>query len=80
MPLEVLTPTGNLEKLKIAFQRGEDAIYMSGQPFGLRSVADNYSVHYIEEVTMLANVRKKKVSFTLAAPNKIDNWNNYRIS
>lgn len=45
---ELLAPAGNMEKLKIAIHYGADAVYMGGQAFGLRNMADNFSV---EEMT-----------------------------
>ncbi|MCI1770052.1 MAG: hypothetical protein LKM40_07975 [Mageeibacillus sp.] len=34
MSIEVLSPAGNPEKLKIAVEYGADAVYMSGKTFG----------------------------------------------
>jgi putative protease len=41
---ELLAPAGNMEKLKIAVHYGADAVYLGGQAFGLRNMADNFSV------------------------------------
>lgn len=41
---ELLAPAGNMEKLKIAIHYGADAVYMGGQAFGLRNMADNFTV------------------------------------
>ncbi len=41
---ELLAPAGNMEKLKIAIHYGADAIYMGGRAFGLRNLADNFSI------------------------------------
>jgi U32 family peptidase len=41
---ELLAPAGNMEKLKIAVHYGADAVYLGGQSFGLRNMADNFSV------------------------------------
>ena len=40
---ELLAPAGSLEKLKIAFQYGADAVYFGGQSFSLRAAAQNFS-------------------------------------
>lgn len=40
---EVLSPAGNLEKLKTAVAYGADAVYMSGKNFGLRTFSDNFT-------------------------------------
>ena len=38
---ELLAPAGSLEKLKIAFQYGADAVYFGGEAFSLRAAAQN---------------------------------------
>ena len=40
---ELLAPAGNMEKLKLAVHYGADAVYLGGQAFGLRNMADNFS-------------------------------------
>lgn len=44
---ELLSPAGNLEKLKIAVLYGADAVYLGGQKFGLRHAAENFTDHEI---------------------------------
>jgi putative protease len=39
---ELLAPAGNMEKLRIAIHYGADAVYLGGQAFGLRNLADNF--------------------------------------
>lgn len=46
---EVLSPAGNLEKLKTAVAYGADAVYMSGKSFGLRTFSDNFTHEEMEE-------------------------------
>lgn len=41
---ELLAPAGNMEKLKIAVHYGADAVYLGGESFGLRNMADNFSL------------------------------------
>ena len=41
---ELLAPAGNMEKLKIAVHYGADAVYLGGKLFGLRNMADNFSL------------------------------------
>jgi U32 family peptidase len=41
---ELLAPAGNMEKLTIAVHYGADAVYLGGQAFGLRNMADNFSL------------------------------------
>jgi putative protease len=40
---ELLSPAGNLEKLKMAILYGANAVYIGGQQFGLRSRAGNFN-------------------------------------
>ena len=35
----IISPAGDLEKLKIAFEYGADAVYIGGEIFGMRSAA-----------------------------------------
>ena len=41
---ELLAPAGNMEKLETAIHYGADAVYLGGRAFGLRNLADNFSV------------------------------------
>jgi putative protease len=41
---ELLAPAGNMEKLEIAVRYGADAVYLGGKAFGLRNLADNFSL------------------------------------
>lgn len=41
---ELLAPAGNMEKLKIALHYGADAVYLGGHSFGLRNMADNFTL------------------------------------
>lgn len=41
---ELLAPAGNMEKLKTAVHYGADAVYLGGTSFGLRNLADNFTV------------------------------------
>ena len=41
--LELLSPAGDMERLKMAVQYGADAVYFAGTTFGMRSFAGNFS-------------------------------------
>ena len=45
--LELLTPAGDLEKLRIAVDYGADAVYFGGEMFSLRAGAGNLTVDEI---------------------------------
>lgn len=44
---ELVAPAGNIDRLKVALLYGADAVYLSGQRFGLRAAADNHSLSQI---------------------------------
>ncbi|MFT9494328.1 peptidase U32 family protein [Anaerosolibacter sp.] len=63
--VELLAPAGDLEKLKMAFIYGADAVYIGGQTFGLRASARNFSFEDMAEGIKFAHERGKKVYVTL---------------
>ena len=40
--MELVSPAGNLEKLKYAYLYGADAVYIGIKDFSLRAQADNF--------------------------------------
>lgn len=62
---ELLSPAGNMEKMKSAILFGADAVYLSGKLFGMRSAADNFSVPELKEAVEYAHERGVKVYLTL---------------
>ena len=40
---EILSPAGNFEKMKFAALYGADAVYLAGEMFGMRAMADNFT-------------------------------------
>ena len=63
--IELLAPAGDLEKLKIAFLYGADAVYIGGRKYSLRANAKNFSLKEIEEAVLYAHHLKKKVYVTV---------------
>ncbi len=63
--IELLAPAGDLEKLKIAFLYGADAVYIGGTKYSLRANAKNFSLKEIEEAVLYAHNLKKKVYVTV---------------
>jgi len=47
--LELLSPAGDMEKLKFAVAYGADAVYLSGQQFGMRAAAANFTDDELRE-------------------------------
>lgn len=62
---ELLAPAGNLEKLRVAFAYGADAVYMAGKRFGLRAFAGNFQRDEINEAVEYAHSINKKVYVTM---------------
>ena len=63
--IELLSPAGNLEKLKIAFLYGADACYIGGREFSLRANATNFSIEEIAYACTYAHKLGKKVYITV---------------
>lgn len=62
---ELLAPAGNLEKLKIAVHYGADAVYLGGKSFGLRNLADNFTIEDMAEGLEYAHARNVRVYLTV---------------
>lgn len=62
---EILSPAGNLEKLKYAVNYGCDAVYLALKSFGMRAAADNFTFDELKEGIDYAHARGKKVYVTL---------------
>ena len=63
--IELLAPAGNLEKLKIAFLYGADAVYAGGKYFSLRARANNFDLDDIKEGAKFAKTFGKKLYITM---------------
>ncbi|MFH0974324.1 MAG: peptidase U32 family protein [Spirochaetota bacterium] len=50
---EIVSPAGNLEKLKIAVKFGADAVYFGGKEFNLRDQAGNFTLDDIKEAVRI---------------------------
>ena len=63
--IELLSPAGDLERLKIALLYGADAVYIGGKDYSLRANANNFSLDEIKEACDFAHKLNKKVYLTL---------------
>ena len=63
--IELLSPAGDLERLKFAFLYGADAVYIGGQNYSLRANAKNFSLEDIKEGVEYAHSLNKKVYVTV---------------
>lgn len=63
--VELLSPAGDLNRLKAALLYGADAVYVGGRKYSLRANATNLSLEEIKEATDFAHKLGKKVYLTL---------------
>ncbi len=62
---ELLSPAGNMEKMKSAILYGADAVYLSGNAFGMRAAADNFTLDELREAVKYAHARGVRVYLTV---------------
>lgn len=63
--IELLSPAGDMSKLKTALYFGADAVYIGGKHFSLRALAGNFSDEEIVEAVSFAHALGKKVYVTV---------------
>ena len=63
--MEILSPAGNMEKLKTALYFGADAVYLAGKSFGLRAFAGNFTNEELAEAVKLTHESGKKIYVTV---------------
>ena len=63
--IELLSPAGDLNRLKLAYLYGADACYIGGRDFSLRANANNFSIKEMEEACVFAHNLGKKVYVTV---------------
>ena len=62
---ELLAPAGNMEKLKMAFLYGADAVYLGGEAYGLRAQGGNFSREELAEAARFAHERGRRIYVTV---------------
>lgn len=78
--VELLCPAGNFKMLEKAIHSGADAIYLSGNKFGARKFANNFSNEEIIEAIKYAHLYGVKVYITintLIKDNEVDEFINF---
>ncbi|MBQ8535679.1 MAG: U32 family peptidase [Bacilli bacterium] len=63
--IELLSPAGDLERLKVTLSYGADAVYIGGEKYSLRANAVNFTLDQIKEGCEFAHKLGKKVYLTL---------------
>lgn len=61
----LLSPAGDLERLKVTLLYGADAVYLGGKLYNLRANATNFSLEDLKEGCQFAHKLGKKVFLTL---------------
>ena len=64
MKYELLSPAGDLEKLKVAILYGANAVFIGGLKFSLRSRASNFTIEDIKEGCDFAHKHNAKIHVT----------------
>lgn len=62
---ELLSPAGDLERLKFAVLYGADAVYVGATEFGMRSAPKNFTMEQLAEGVRFAHARGKRVYLTV---------------
>lgn len=62
--IELLSPAGNMDKLKMAIRYGADAVYCAGQAFGLRAASSNFNNEELKEAVEFVHSHGKKIYVT----------------
>ena len=63
--LELLSPAGDMERLKMSVLYGADAVYLAGTSFGMRSFAGNFSPEELPQAVRYAHDRGVKCHVTV---------------
>ena len=62
--IELLSPAGDFERLKLAVQFGADAVYVGGSNFGMRSNPSNFNAEQLKEAVKYVHDNDKKLYLT----------------
>ena len=62
--IELLSPAGDMESLKMAVMAGCDAVYLGGEMFGARAFSKNFSNEELKEAIKYAHLYNVKVYVT----------------
>ena len=63
--IELLSPAGDMERLKMAVAYGADAVYLAGTSFGMRAFAGNFSPEELPRAVAYAHAHGVKVHATV---------------
>ena len=63
--IELLSPAGDIERLKMAIAYGADSVYLAGTAFGMRAFAGNFSPEELPVAVKLAHDHGVSVHVTV---------------
>ena len=63
--LELLSPAGDMERLRMAVLYGADAVYLAGTDFGMRSFAGNFTPEELPKAVEFAHSHGVRVHVTV---------------
>ncbi|MBQ7344643.1 MAG: U32 family peptidase [Oscillospiraceae bacterium] len=63
--LELLSPAGDMERLRMAVLYGADSVYLAGTDFGMRAFAGNFSAEALPQAVRYAHDHGVKVHVTV---------------
>ena len=46
--VELLSPAGDIERLKYAFEYGADAVYLGAEEYGMRAAPKNFTLEQLQ--------------------------------
>ena len=64
VPIELLSPAGDMECLQAAVRFGADAVYLAGREFGMRTAPSNFGPEELNAAVAFAHARGKRVYLT----------------
>ena len=64
MSIELLSPAGDMERLRMAVAYGANAVYLAGSDFGMRAFAGNFTPDQLREAVAFCHARDVKVHVT----------------
>ncbi len=67
MPIQLVAPAGNLQKLKVAIAYGADAVYLSGRSLSLRAGSANFTPEQMADAVAFAHANSVRVNVLLNA-------------
>lgn len=62
---ELLSPAGDMERLRMALRFGANAVYLAGQQYGMRGACGNFDAEELREAVRLCHEKQVRVHVTV---------------